>query len=142
MTLNRHRITKEDFERIYGKLEKLCPSIEDTKYPVHFPHEKDLKKYYKCYMGRAYLMNCPDDTEWSPFLDNCVEKRKIHMRASDCPAVDDPKNPVHIPHPFECNLFFKCANGSPVLMECPVDLHWSIKTNRCERPEDAGCSIN
>lgn len=59
-----------------------------------------------------------------------------------CPSVDDPHNPVHYPHPFECNFFYKCANGVGHLFECPPNLHWCIATDRCERPEDANCQIN
>lgn len=41
-----------------------------------------------------------------------------------CPLVEDPNNPVHLPHEYDCGLFWKCDNGILVLFYCPGDLHW------------------
>lgn len=136
------RVTDEEFNRIYWKIDERCSLIVDPVMPVHLTHEHDSKKFYVCYMGRAYLMDCPRGSEWSPRLDNCVEIKQISTaKDPQCPAVDDPFNPVHYPHPFECNLFYKCSNGVGVLFECPPGLHWSTATDRCERPEDANCVV-
>uniref|UniRef100_A0A336MAW2 CSON014567 protein n=1 Tax=Culicoides sonorensis TaxID=179676 RepID=A0A336MAW2_CULSO len=144
--------TEQELERILGKPDPRCPQKDVILKPVHLEHDYDCSKFYKCYNGRAFLMDCPGGTWWDPVYDNCGEKRGICMKRSikafslfsdeSCPIKDDPANPIHFPHPFECNLFFKCANGQKVLMECPPDLHWSIATDRCERPEDANCSAN
>lgn len=148
LSMKKH-VTEEEFEHVYGRVDPRCPLTDIAMSPVHLQHAYNCKKFYKCYMGRAYLMDCPAGTEWNPILDNCNEKRGLCRTAQiavandpQCPAVDDPHNPVHYPHPFECNFFFKCANGAGVLFECPPGLHFSVITDRCERPEDAKCQVN
>lgn len=69
--------------------------------------------------------NAPENTtEWLP---------------EGCPADEDPKDPTHLPHPTDCNLFYKCLEGVPSLLNCPEGLHWSIEKNYCDYPENAKC---
>lgn len=143
-------LAEEEYEHLYGKVDPRCPMSDITVQPIHLQHAYNCKKFYTCYMGRAYLMDCPSGTAWDPTLNYCNDKRGLcpkprivqAQEEKKCPEIDDPKNPVHYPHPFECNLFFKCANGAGVLFECPPGLHFSVLTDRCERPEDAKCQIN
>ncbi|CRL04938.1 CLUMA_CG018063, isoform A [Clunio marinus] len=59
-----------------------------------------------------------------------------------CPWVEDPENPVHIPHPYDCELFFICDNGRLVLNQCSGGTHWSVIHDRCEWPHIAECDPN
>ena len=45
------------------------------------------------------------------------------------------------PNPFDCGSFYFCSNGDAYLFHCPSILHFSIVTNRCEYPEEAGCEF-
>lgn len=56
-----------------------------------------------------------------------------------CPAVDEPLNPVHLPHESDCELFYKCSNTHRILFQCPAQLHWSVVHDRCEWPSIANC---
>nr|XP_022900905.1 probable chitinase 10 [Onthophagus taurus] len=40
----------------------------------------------------------------------------------------------------DCNKFYKCDWGKPVLYTCPSDLHFNSKLNVCDWPENAECS--
>lgn len=138
-------ITEEE-ERRFGRPDARCPSIDQPGKVIHLEHPVKCDSFYKCSFGRAYLMDCPQGMWWnqdkqycdSPQAEQCAKLKKVPT-AGQCPNIDDPMNPVHIPHPFECNKFYKCWMGVPILQDCPLGLHFSVKTDRCERPDDAGC---
>lgn len=134
-------------------------------------------RFYKCYGGRAYLMDCPAGLWWYPEKDSCSVKQgtcKLHVpdssssseeeadaevehpieekeeaekpqkpaiddfivrrhpkhpkiivktsnTLSECPATDDPWNPVHLPHPFECDkvsIFFLSCPHKHTNIQC------------------------
>lgn len=37
--------------------------------------------------------------------------------------------------------YYICYHGSPIEMNCPIDLHWDKKADKCEPPEIAKCKI-
>ncbi|CRK98992.1 CLUMA_CG012346, isoform A [Clunio marinus] len=59
-----------------------------------------------------------------------------------CPLINDPLNVIHLPHEYDCSLFYKCDWGRAVLQNCPEYLHWSISADRCEWPEIADCRLS
>ncbi|XP_053681454.1 uncharacterized protein LOC128732293 [Anopheles nili] len=63
--------TPEQREMIAGTQDSRCPDIDDPATPVHFIHSKDCGKFYKCYDGRAYLIQCPTGQHWSVRYDRC-----------------------------------------------------------------------
>lgn len=49
-----------------------CPLEEDPNNPVHFPHEHDCEKFYRCNWGVLELFDCmPPGTHWSVRHDWC-----------------------------------------------------------------------
>ncbi|XP_035795893.1 peritrophin-1-like [Anopheles albimanus] len=56
-----------------------------------------------------------------------------------CPEHDDIFNPVHFPHPTNCEKFYKCNNGQKFEIDCPAGLHWSVEKDYCDYPSEAGC---
>lgn len=44
-----------------------------------------------------------------------------------------------LPHEEDCNLYYICFGGTAHLMRCPGDTHWSVDTNTCMDPLEAGC---
>lgn len=54
-----------------GKENSRCPSQEEPTRPTHLSHETDCQKFYKCFNGRAFLMECPVSQEWSDELQRC-----------------------------------------------------------------------
>lgn len=49
-------------------------------------------------------------------------------------------NELHsIPHPFDCNLFILCFNGTAIERYCAEGLHYSVKDSTCLTPREAQC---
>ncbi|XP_062562758.1 uncharacterized protein LOC134226177 [Armigeres subalbatus] len=63
--------TDEQREMIVGVLDSRCPSTDDETNPIHLTHPKDCGKFYKCYDGRAFLIQCPLGQHWSVRYDRC-----------------------------------------------------------------------
>lgn len=68
----------ESFDFSVGKPNSRCPSVDDPTNPRHLSHESDCGKFYKCFSGRAFLMDCPEEQEWSDELGRC----DFHMFAN------------------------------------------------------------
>ena len=45
-------------------------------------------------------------------------------------------------HLTDCGKFYKCSNGRGYLFDCPKGQDWSVKFDRCDYPEIAGCTID
>ncbi|XP_053668051.1 adhesive plaque matrix protein-like [Anopheles marshallii] len=58
-----------------------------------------------------------------------------------CPRDDDPAKPVHFPSATSCVKFQKCFNGIAYEMSCPPGLEFDAKSNRCDYPARARCSV-
>lgn len=56
-----------------------------------------------------------------------------------CPTVEDPKNPIHYPHPTECSKFLTCSWGSLVEQNCPEGHLWNDLMKYCDYPENVDC---
>lgn len=68
-----HEKPSDDREFHYetGKQNSHCPSVDQPMKPAHLSHETDCQKFYKCFNGRAFLMECPNSQEWSDELQRC-----------------------------------------------------------------------
>lgn len=56
-----------------------------------------------------------------------------------CPSVDDPRNPIHLPHPTDCGRFLKCFNGRAFTIPCPPGEQFGVRIQRCDYPQIAQC---
>ncbi|PLN84997.1 hypothetical protein BDW42DRAFT_161411 [Aspergillus taichungensis] len=61
---------------------------------------------------------------------------------TECPAVDPELRNILLPDPESCSRFFLCSRGEKIQMYCPPLLHFSVRWNVCQFPDEAGCSIN
>lgn len=135
----------------------------------YFPSSTDCSQYYHCdALGEAIQMNCPPGLEFHPIELTCdwpngfcsigqttteistgptdepettIEPETPEIN-EECPEVDDVNNPVHLPHPTDCNKFFKCLQGVAYEHVCPEGQHWSIDNNWCVFPENANCPLS
>lgn len=135
-----------------------CPTDEEL-----LPNPADCGTYYICLNGEAILMHCPPSLHWSiewsrceyPNVANCKETETTEKPPSTkpsttknpgevptkCPAENGPED-VLLPNQADCGSFFKCLDGIPHLIDCPVNQHWSVELNRCDWPEVAKCQVN
>ncbi|RIB00646.1 Carbohydrate-Binding Module Family 14 protein [Gigaspora rosea] len=44
-------------------------------------------------------------------------------------------------NPYDCTTFYQCSNGVAYLFDCPDDLQWSSKLQRCEWPANSDCGV-
>ena len=58
-----------------------------------------------------------------------------------CPQQNDPNKTVHLPHEYDCTLFYKCNWGRVELQNCPHNLHFNPISSVCDHPEQAGCNL-
>ena len=45
----------------------------------------------------------------------------------------------YIPDPYDCSHFYKCANGTPIHLECPPGTEFDKSMSICNLPQDANC---
>lgn len=57
--------SNNDFE-----IDPRCEGGDPFK-PLHYQHPSDCTKFYKCYMGKAYVIKCPRGQHWSQKLNRC-----------------------------------------------------------------------
>lgn len=76
------QISDSGFDFSVGKSNARCPSVDDTMNPIHLSHESSCTKFYKCFNGRAFMLDCPFDQEFSDELQRC----DFHMFANCDPA--------------------------------------------------------
>ncbi|XP_023310095.1 probable chitinase 10 [Anoplophora glabripennis] len=144
----------------------LCPFPSTDL--VRFPYEGDCTKYWECYNGARYPMDCPTWLEfnsaeswcYTPSLANCDPDATIiyptfsHSTVSTqstAPTQDwgpKPKCPfpsnelIFFPVATNCAKYWECFQGIRYLMSCPPGLHWNTVYNYCDYPGNANCSIN
>ncbi|XP_058060111.1 uncharacterized protein LOC131210798 [Anopheles bellator] len=63
--------TPEQREMVAGIVDERCPEKDDPSEPIHFTHPRDCGKFYKCFYGRAFLIQCPVGQHWSVRFDRC-----------------------------------------------------------------------
>jgi peptidoglycan hydrolase-like protein with peptidoglycan-binding domain len=138
-----------------GERDDRCPLENDYDFTVHLPHKYDCTLFYKCDWGEAILQNCPKGLHFNPILSVCDWPKNAGCtpevlqtappvttwnpdKEATCPA-DNSGDVVHLPHEYDCTLFYKCDWGVPILQDCPEGLHFNRILSLCDRPEDAGC---
>lgn len=106
-----------------------CPFPEE--YATNLPHENDCTKFYKCFLGKPILQDCPLMIKGDP-------KKRLHYNrrlqvcdwpweagCESCPKVD--KNDECVPPPKisnpedDCDTYYECEDGEGKLRRCKDD---------------------
>ncbi|XP_062549912.1 uncharacterized protein LOC134214590 [Armigeres subalbatus] len=127
-----------------------CPILIDSAYPVYLVHA-DISKYYMCTPSELLEFSCESRCSFNTRTKRCeclknaenypiIQNRPVQGSSifKECPATIDPNNPIFMPHE-NCTKFIVCTAKGPMVTNCNDGFHWSVVTNRCERPWDAGC---
>lgn len=133
--------------------ENICMSPNDAQCPFDFsarqyadadcpatgvvsiPNPGSCEEYYLCVNGMALPRQCSSGLHFSRTLGTCVHPDVAECFLDGCP----PGQLGFLPHEEDCNLYYLCFGGNKHLMSCPNDLHWSVETNSCMDPYEAGC---
>ncbi|KAL9704456.1 hypothetical protein quinque_007974 [Culex quinquefasciatus] len=116
------------------------------------------EKFYMCSGGEACEVDCPPGLHFNAQQSRCdyqdaaccdtsipCARTNLEVPMSSCiPDVrcslyENPFDPTHLPHPTNCNRFYKCSYGKACELPCPQGQHFSVAMNRCEFPEVACC---
>uniref|UniRef100_A0A182SD73 Chitin-binding type-2 domain-containing protein n=1 Tax=Anopheles maculatus TaxID=74869 RepID=A0A182SD73_9DIPT len=54
-----------------GQVDSRCPRFDDPFKPTHLSHPSDCKRFFKCFEGRAFELECPKGQEWGAKLNRC-----------------------------------------------------------------------
>lgn len=126
--------------------------------------DSDCNLYYQCDNGVAVQRSCPANfyfdlsisaCNW-PDLVSCDvssssnEEEEVEgsgeVEESDnswigeCPA-ENGNFVTFLQHVTDCNKYYVCDHGQPILMSCAPGLHFNIELGVCDWPEDAGCDV-
>ncbi|GFY63482.1 papilin [Trichonephila inaurata madagascariensis] len=128
---------KEDCEKNCGKSD--CHSHSDCSSTQEcFKNQcQNACKPGKCGMGaecRVFnheaLCRCPPGYTGDP---------RVHCKKEDEPEFKCGEDGLY-PNPDNCSSFIQCSNGIEHVMPCPEDLHFDVKTKRCQQPCEAYCN--
>ncbi|XP_036326286.1 uncharacterized protein LOC118739203 [Rhagoletis pomonella] len=59
--------------------------------------------------------------------------------SNKCPALDNPRQMIFVPHSKSCSDYFICYHGERLAMHCSSMLHFNVNTGKCDYPEIVGC---
>jgi hypothetical protein len=111
-----------------------CPSDKSAlNYVYLVPNPRNCSQFYKCHQGEAKLFECPSYWYFDPVFEVCKLARE-----PSCPPINDEL--IILPHPTQCNAFYKCDWGKPVLYYCPGNLFFSNETKVCDLPQNVDCN--
>ncbi|XP_053668052.1 chondroitin proteoglycan 2-like [Anopheles marshallii] len=88
-----------------GQVDTRCPRFDDPFKPTHLAHPSDCKRFFKCFDGRAFELECPRGQEWGVKLNRCdfPSMARCAIERVDKPSqvVADPKEVVAETDPKE-----------------------------------------
>lgn len=70
-----------------------------------------------------------------------VKANDLSFIHPQCDEFEDTSDPTLLPHPNDCNKFYKCAGGYAFTLSCPKGLHWNVDKNWCDFPWEAKCKL-
>uniref|UniRef100_A0A6M2DWS2 Putative peritrophic membrane protein 4 holotrichia oblita n=1 Tax=Xenopsylla cheopis TaxID=163159 RepID=A0A6M2DWS2_XENCH len=62
----------------------------------------------------------------------------VNALSLQCPQQDSVVDVLYA-NPDDCNSYYQCLNGSPVLLSCPNGLQWNDDVKLCDYPLSEGC---
>jgi len=126
-------------EVFYNCIPTKCPFPEkDPHTTTNLPHSTDCTKFYKCFLGKGVLQECPLMIEG----DSCT---RLHYNRREqvcdwpwragcisCPGKDENWPEHKIAHETDkCKLYYVCINGVKRLEHCPANTCFSRTCQSC-----------
>ncbi|XP_034943439.1 uncharacterized protein [Chelonus insularis] len=149
----------------YDDIAKGCKANCPKDCETLIGHE-DCSKYCHCNDGSSTVEECPSGFHFSKTKMICVPPKEAgcvttgtigsksssySIRRSDsssmtecigtCPLMNSRTETVHLPH-TNCQKFCKCNWGTPVVMDCPDNLHFNPTLQVCDWPFQAKSIIS
>jgi hypothetical protein len=83
-----------------------------------------------------------DDGDIDDEVDIDMLEKMYGIEIPICAQYAEVTYPLQVSHLTDCGKFYKCSNGRGYLFDCPKGQDWSVKFDRCDYPEIAGCTID
>lgn len=140
-----------------SKAPAIC-AAEDSE-GVLVAHE-NCNEFYICQAGRPLTLQCPINLLYNYDNEQCDWPQNVKCGARTLPTPekeeDDKFEPNSIPSDAEvacaqedsdgvllahenCNRFFKCSGGKPVVLACPSGLVYNIEHEYCDWSYNVDC---
>ncbi|CAG9790987.1 unnamed protein product [Diatraea saccharalis] len=138
-----------------------CPNDSNTEKLL--PH-RNCNRFYKCSNGKLVPLTCPSKLYFSIEQNRCEWAEKVNCDNREVPDGNDNSNndetnigggncdPSLAPEICaadgsndvmvanqNCNQFYICANGQPIVLTCPDNLFFNPNTDRCDWPNNVDC---
>ncbi|ETN61749.1 hypothetical protein AND_006584 [Anopheles darlingi] len=113
-----------------------CPATGVKTLPV----TGSCTKYILCIEGRQTQLECPAELQFDPAIGQCNVASIVNCLELNCPATDDPNNPVILPNPNNCREYFVCVRGEPQSLMCPVNTFFNPDKRACDLEANVPCA--
>lgn len=113
------------------EIDPRCEGSDPYK-PLHFKHPNDCNKFYKCYMGKAYVIKCPRGQQWAQTLNRCEHAQIAHCTVA-APVRPGPSRPVRPAQAIEESESDEEEEHVHTIMD---DADYMIRDSRCAPDED------
>ncbi|KAG5675522.1 hypothetical protein PVAND_005418 [Polypedilum vanderplanki] len=105
-----------------------------------FPHPESCTHYIICFHGVLHEMSCAPGLHFNRHELKCMLPQDADCDINYlCPDEDDDNNPVFLPDPDDCGLYYVCSRGTPLPRECAEGLWFDVVNRWCNFPEYVEC---
>uniref|UniRef100_A0A182IZX7 Chitin-binding type-2 domain-containing protein n=1 Tax=Anopheles atroparvus TaxID=41427 RepID=A0A182IZX7_ANOAO len=112
-----------------------CPATGVKNFPV----SGSCTQFVQCIEGSQFQRECPAGTQFDSVVGQCNVASAVGCVDLDCPAVDDPQNPVIKPDPLDCQVYYICIGGQGVEQRCPIGTRFNPTLNVCDLQDNVVC---
>uniref|UniRef100_A0A182YIS6 Chitin-binding type-2 domain-containing protein n=1 Tax=Anopheles stephensi TaxID=30069 RepID=A0A182YIS6_ANOST len=112
-----------------------CPATGVANFPV----TGSCTQFVQCIEGVQFSRECPTGTQFDQAKGQCNIASAVNCVELNCPAVDDPQNPVFIPDTSNCQNYFICIGGEGFPQQCPTGTRFNPALNVCDRESEVEC---
>ena len=117
----------------------------------NYPNPFKCEGFIMCSNHLTYFFNCPSILQYNPKTDRCDWPRNVKCGPAPRPT-GTPRPPKPSPSRFcrrrpngnyvdpnNCNGFIMCSNHLTYFFDCPANLRYNRKTDRCDWPRNVKC---
>ncbi|CAK1580890.1 unnamed protein product [Parnassius mnemosyne] len=139
-----------------GEAPSICAVKESDGILV--AHE-NCNQFYICSNGLPVVQSCPANLLYNPYTERCDWHENVqcgdrvisgggsdnnnntcNCNPGEAPSIcaGEGSEGVLIAH-VNCNQFYTCSSGLPIVQSCPINLFYNPYTERCDWPDNVVC---
>ncbi|XP_021371057.1 thrombospondin-2-like isoform X2 [Mizuhopecten yessoensis] len=111
---------------------------------MHYPHEDDCSKFYKCDHNQMLLQKCPDNQYWDIRDNTCTTDKNACEKARESGAYQPQdlkcdKVGEKVAFWGHCNKYYVCTAKGLTKMDCPQGTLFNATSLECQHKGDVSC---